>query len=367
VSEAAASGRCPPPSTSRRPPIPAIRKAFAAIAVTTMAIVSLAGCATARNVTAAQKLDRAVQKLGEEHSLSFELTLDADTSTLKSLDADAALGQQMPDQVAEFLADARISVSVQSRKPLKESADQDLIGMAMKIGSSADGDAIEYRLVGDYLYLRADPQTLEQMTGGNVPSADEVPESATALRHILAGDWVKIAASGIEQNALTSAARSAPTTAPAGTQRDQVMKALRDVIARQAEFRDTGKKDGVDHITATAPLRTLLTELIDEIRPLAGTMAPGTGLPTDKELRSVPNQKITADFSLKDGALTEVSVNLAKLAKNAHDAKLALVLRVGTGEQITKPAGATQVDPGALMQELIGGLEAQAVPGSDPL
>jgi hypothetical protein len=272
----------------------------------------------------------------------------------------------MPDQVAEFLAGTRISFSVQSRKPLEESAGQDLTGMAMKIGNQY-GDLLEYRLVGEYVYLRADAQAIEKMTGGSVPSAGELPENADALRHVLNGEWVKVATSDLTQDAVPgqeSEAPSAPTT-PGEARHKQVMKGLRDVIASEVEFNDAGIRGGTDHVTATAPFRTLLTELMDEIRPLAGDIPPGASLPTDKDLKSAPNQKVTADFSIKAGALTEVSVDLAKLVKNAQDKKLALVLRFGKGGQATAPAGATEVDLAALMQELFGGSEPSFLPGGD--
>jgi hypothetical protein len=284
--------------------IPAIRKAFAATAVATMVLAGSAACGIAANPNAAQRLGQAVDNLGKQRSLSVELDLDADPATLKSLDTSAAPGEEMPDQVAEFLAGTRISFSVQSRKPLEESAGQDLTGMAMKIGNQY-GDLLEYRLVGEYVYLRADAQAIEKMTGGSVPSAGELPENADALRHVLNGEWVKVATSDLTQDAVPgqeSEAPSAPTT-PGEARHKQVMKGLRDVIASEVEFNDAGIRGGTDHVTATAPFRTLLTELMDEIRPLAGDIPPGASLPTDKDLKSAPNQKVTADFSIKAGVI----------------------------------------------------------------
>ena len=306
-----------------------------------------AACSTAENLTAAQRLDQAVDQLDKERSLSFELDLDADAATLKSLDADA--GEEMPDQVAEFLAGTRISVSVQSKKPLEESSDKDITGMAIKV-SGPDGNLLEYRRVGDWAYLRADAQVIGKATGGSLPTADDLPDSATALKHVLNGEWVK-ASTGGPQPGPGSVSPKADEN-----RQQRVMKGLRGIIAREVEFKDAGRRDGADHITATAPFRTLLTELFDELRPLAGDLPPGSTLPTAKDLKGAPNEKVTADFSLKNGSLTEVSVDLARLAKTPQGSTFALVLRVGKGEQATAPASATQVDPDALMQELFGGL-----------
>lgn len=102
----------PPPPDPSETAITAIRKTLAVAAVVLAGTVA---CGTAENLTAAQKLDKAVDKLGQQTSLSFELGLDSDAATLKALDSGAAPGEEMPDQVAELLAGARVSVSVQSK------------------------------------------------------------------------------------------------------------------------------------------------------------------------------------------------------------------------------------------------------------
>lgn len=341
--------------------ISAIRKTLTATAVATVVLAGSAACGTVENLSAGQKLDRAFDKLGEEHSLSFELDLDADAKTLKALDADAEPGEEIPDEVAELLSGGRISVSMQSKKPLAESGDKDITGMAMKF-SSPDGDLFEYRLVGKYTYFRADVDGFAKMTGSPMPSADELPESAGAFKKLLEGEWVKVATKDLEKTrdemdemqGPEAGEPSAEPTLDAKTQK-KLMKALREVVAREVDFQTADGKDGAEHITATAPFRTLLTELIDEIRPLAKDLPPGAELPTDNNLKDAPNKKVTANFTLRNGALTEVSVDLAKLAEDAKVKKLALVLRMGKGEKATAPAGATEVKMDELMESFVGG------------
>ncbi|MCX4821446.1 hypothetical protein OG883_16350 [Streptomyces sp. NBC_01142] len=326
-----------------------------------MVLAGSAACGTVENLSAGQKLDRAFDKLGKEHSLSFELDLDADAKTLKALDADAEPGEEIPDEVAELLSGGRISVSMQSKKPLAESGDKDITGMAMKF-SSPDGDLFEYRLVGKYTYFRADVDGFEKMTGSPMPSADDLPESAGAFKKLLEGEWVKVATKDLEKTrdemdemqGPEGGKPSAEPTLDAKTQK-KLMKALREVIARKVDFQTADGKDGTERITATAPFRTLLAELIDEIRPLSKDLPPGVELPTDKDLKEAPNKKVTAHFTLRNGALTEVSVDLAKLAEDAKVKKLALVLRMGKGEEATAPAGATEVKMDELMESFVGG------------
>ncbi|MEW2493795.1 hypothetical protein AB0942_09640 [Streptomyces nodosus] len=201
--------------------IPAIRKTLTATALVGAVLTGAAACGTGQELSEAQKIDRAVDKLGEQRSLSMELDLDTDAATLKALDAKADPGNPMPTEAAQLLADARVSLSVQSKKPLKDSGEKDLIGMAVKL-SSADMDLIEYRVAGDYAYLRADA-------------------------------------------------------------------------------------------------------------------------------------KATADFALKYGQLTEVTINLAKLAENAKVKKFDLVVRLGKGATVTAPSQATEVTMEELTQQFLGG------------
>jgi hypothetical protein len=259
----------------------------------------------------------------------------------------------MPEQVAELLAGARVAVSVQSKKPLQDSSDTDITGMAMKV-SGPDGDLLEYRQIGDWAYLRAGVKSLEKASGSQLPAPEDLPPNATDLKKVLAGGWVKMPADSLTKN--TPGKETYPSADPGARDRQKkVIKGLQQLVDREVQLKDTGTKDGADHITATAPFRTLITGLVDKLRPLAGDLPQGAKLPTSKDLKDAPNKKITADFAIKNGALSEVSVDLAPLAESAKSDKFALVLRIGKGEQATTPAQATQIDPTALAQQLFGG------------
>lgn len=349
--------------------ISAIRKTLTATAVATVVLAGSAACGTVENLSAGQKLDQAFDKLGKERSLSFELDLDTDAETLKALDAGAEPGEEMPDEIAELLSDARISVSVQSRKPLEKSGEKDFSAMAMKF-SGPDGDLFEYRLVGDYTYLRADVDALAQATGNPMPPVDELPADAGAFKKLLGGEWIKISTKELGDTGGYVTGGQAPgdeeppaePTLDAKTQK-KITKALRQVVAREVDFKTSGGSDGTEHIKATAPFRTLLTELFDELRPLTEELPPGAEVPTAKDLKDAPNEKVTADFTLRNGELAEVSVDLAGLAEKAEVEKFALVLRVGKGEKATAPAGATEVRIDELMGGFFGSMPDEAFGG----
>jgi hypothetical protein len=333
--------------------ISAIRKTLTATAVVGAVLAGSAACGTVEQLSAGQKLDKAFDKLGEKKTLSFELDLDTDAETLKALDAksEPEPGDEIPDEAAKLVSDAKITLTVESKKPLAESGEKDLVGMAMKI-SSPDGDLAEYRMVGDYIYLRADVDTIGKLTGSPVPPADELPPEAGAFKDALQGKWVKFSVKEMEKAGLGGEDEDSPSPAPsldAKTQK-KLMKSLREVVAREVKLKTADGDGDTEHITATAPFRTLMTKMIGEIRPLAKDLPPGMDLPTEKDLKDAPNAKVTADFTLKNGELSEVNVDLAKLAETAKVKKLGLVLRMSDGTKPTAPADAKVLDLKEMMQ-----------------
>ncbi|MFI9150510.1 hypothetical protein [Streptomyces sp. NPDC053367] len=310
-------------------------------------------------LSAGRKLDQAFDELGKEKTISFELDLDTDAETLEALDAssDPEPGEEIPDEAAELLSGAKISVTLQSKKPIGESGEKDYVGMAMKV-STKDGDLVEYRIVGDYTYIRSDTDSLGKALGAPVPSAADLPPDAGGLKKVLEGEWVKIDTKEMEEagGAMGAEPGTEPEPQPtldAKTQK-KLVEALRRTIAGEVDFKSAGEKDGSEHITATAPFRTLMTELFDEIRPFTKDLPPGMDLPTDKELADAPNTDVTADFTLDDGELTEVRVDLAELAENTEVKKLGLVVRMSEGQKPTAPTGATELD----IEEVLGGFGA---------
>ncbi|MDX3458580.1 hypothetical protein PV396_42760 [Streptomyces sp. ME02-8801-2C] len=330
-----------------------------ATAVVGAVLAGSAACGTVEQLTAGKKLDEAFEKLAKEKTISFELDLDTDARSLKALDAsmDPEPGEEMPTAIADLFSGAKVSVTVQSIKPIGESGEKDYVGMALKI-SNKDGDITEYRVLGDYTYIRSDVNVLGKAMGFPVPSVKDLPPEASGLKKVLEGEWVKINNKEMEQTAAEMGAEPGATPAPESTldakAQKQILEALRETVAREVDFKTAGDKDGSEHITATAPFRTLITEFLGEIRPLAKNLPPGMELPRDEDLKDAPNAKVTADFTLKNGELTEVSVDLAKLAKNAKVKKLSLVVRMSEGQKPTAPVGATELN----MDEILGGFGA---------
>lgn len=339
-----------------------MRKTLTTTAVAGMVLAGTAACGTVENLSAGQKLDNAFDKLGEERSLAFELDLDTDAASLKALDAEQSEpGEEMPAEIAELLSEGTISVSMHSKKPIKDSGEKDFTAMAMKL-SGPDGALLEYRLVGDWIYARVDAATLGEMSGSPLPPASELPPEAGAFKKLLEGGWIKLSKKEMEKTGknmsgaegLGAEEPSAEPSLDAKTQK-KLTDALKKAVAENVDLTTSGGSDGTEHIKATAPFRTLLTELFDALKPLQKDLPIGDELPTAKDFADAPNKKVSADFTLKNGELTEVSVDLAKLAETAKVKKFALVLRVSEGEKPEAPAGATELNIEELMTSMLSG------------
>ncbi|MFF8830474.1 hypothetical protein [Streptomyces sp. NPDC015131] len=264
----------------------------------------------------------------------------------------------MPDEAADLLAGAKFSFTIESKKPLDQSGEKDYTGAAMKV-TTPEGTLAELRQVGDWAYLRTDPKALEKVAGEPMPDAKELPPEAGAFKDVLEGKWVKFNTKDAEKAAGETAGGPAGKPSPEPTldakTQEKLLDSLRKVVANEVDFATGKNADGTEHITATAPFRTLVTELVGELRPLAKELPTGMDLPTDKELKEAPDAKVTADFALKNGELKEVRVDLAKLAEDAKVKKFGLVMRIGGGERPTAPAGAKELDIAGLMQGMFAG------------
>lgn len=248
--------------------------------------------------------------------------------------------------------------------------------MAMKVSTSG-GDLLEYRVVGDYTYLRSDVRKLTEAMGVPMPPADELPAEAGAFKKALEGEWVKFdteemekagqelgaePGSGPAEKGAGGGKPSAEPTLDAKTQK-KLLEALRSVVARDVDFKTAGGEDGTERISATAPFRTLITDLVDEIRPLSKELPPGVELPTGSDLKDAPDSKVTADFTLKNGELKEVYVDLAPLAENTKVDKFGLSLKLSAGIAPVAPAGATELK----MDELMGAFAGATTPTDEEL
>ncbi|MET7745838.1 hypothetical protein [Streptomyces sp. NPDC005385] len=355
-----------PPGVTEETTITAIRKTVTAAGCTVALLTTAAACGTVENLTAGQKVDRAVDRLGEQKSLSFRLDLDADADTISALGGDADPDEALPPEAAKALSALHVDVSVKSKKPLADSGEKDLLGTSLKV-SGADGVLAEYRVVGDFTYYRADMKALGRTMGFPMPSADDLPPSEKEMKKVLQGDWVKIDTKALEdaQNPAGGSKRAGGAGDVDARTQKKILDAVATVIGRKVTFRTKDGADGVEHVVATGNFRALVTGVIAKLRPLQDNLPAGMELPTAKDLKGAPDKKVSVDFTLKNGDLRQIRIDLAALADAPKGSKLPLVLKLAESGDVSAPKGATELPadkfpgagPGALGGGMLGGGE----------
>ncbi|MFF4347896.1 hypothetical protein [Streptomyces sp. NPDC001530] len=325
--------------------ITVIRKTVTAAGCAAVLLATAAACGTVQNLTAGQKVDHAVDRLGEQKSLAFQLDLAADPDALTALAGDADSEDALPPEFAKLLSGLRVDVAVKSKKALADSGEKDLIGTSMKI-AGAEGVLVEYRVVGDFTYYRADMKAVGKAMGVPMPSADDLPASEKEFRKVLEGDWVKMntqdLAKGQESSGSSKSSADGADDIDAKTQR-KIVAAVRGVIAHDVTFHAEDGRDGTERVVAKANFRELIRGVFDKLRPLEGDLPPGTDLPSDKDLKDAPNKKVAVDFTLKNGDLTQVKVDLSVLADDPKAPKLPLILKFSEAGDVSAPSGATEI------------------------
>ncbi|MGW0708733.1 hypothetical protein ACWD4G_22760 [Streptomyces sp. NPDC002643] len=323
---------------------PVIRRTVTGIGCTAAALVTVAACGTVQNLTAGQKVDNAVERLGEQKSLAFGLELDAEPEDLTALAGKDS--EELPPEMAKFLTGMRVDVSVKSKKALADSGEKDIVGVGMKV-SGDDGVLVEYRVVGDYTYFRADMQAVGDAMGVPLPTDDELdqlPESEQYVRPLFEGEWVKIETAAMEEAAEDAGAGSGGSDELDAKTQKKVLDAVRGVVAREVDFTTKEGEDGTEVITAKANFRDLLTGVFDKLKPLQDELPPGAELPTAKDLKDAPDRNVAVDFTLKNGDLTRVETDLAVLADDPKGAKAPLVLTFDKNTtDLTAPKNATEI------------------------
>ncbi|NBE50106.1 hypothetical protein [Streptomyces boluensis] len=329
------------------PAITAIRTTLIATGCAAVVLAGTTACDPIESASAGRQVDDAVAKLGEQHSLSVELSLDADPATLEELvgRSDGVRGGDGPPPgFGAFLGEARLQVALRSKKPLADTREKDFSGKSMKI-AGADGTLVEYRALGEDTYYRADLRAFGELAKVPMPSAGDLPPQAGSLRSVLEGDWIRVA-----PGTLPGPAQRQRTDEKA---RGKLLKGIQRVLAREVTFKGDTDADGTGRIKAKAHARSLLKGIVNKLEPMADELPPGSELPTAKDFKSLPNKPVTVEFEIENGKLRQVTFDLAQLADKSDGlqkgTELPLTVKFGTAGKIERPADATELKPADLM------------------
>ncbi|MBH5335446.1 hypothetical protein IHE55_11815 [Streptomyces pactum] len=345
------------PTASRVPGRPVARRTSAVAGCAAVLAVTLAGCGEAGNVPPGERLNGAVERLGERESLSVSFRLDAPPERMAELLDIAPTGPGSGGE-APAVDGLRVRFEVRAKKPIAEAGEKDLVGARLTFGTR-DADLAEYRMVGTSVYYRADFGAFAELAGG--PEGGPFGEE---LDKRFGDKWFRVDTDELTEDGpfdgfgpgakrKGKADGTAPGLSPA--QGQKVLDALRTAVADGVTVEDRGTRDGVTHVVATGSARQLLTGVVDALRPVAGELPGGEDLPTAKDLRDVPDEEVSLDFSVRDGALTGIGADLAPLVDGGREGeKFPVGVEFGAAGEITAPPAADTVRPEEMFQEFLG-------------
>jgi hypothetical protein len=300
------------------------------------AVVALAGCGGSDSApdTPKSELVASVTQLGQADALTTTVRLDASPAALRALAGSG--GKPVSRSTLASLASARLVV-----ENTAGSGD----GRSYSVRAITGGQTvIELRVVSGVLYVKGDVHgllallhkqgALKELKASPTP----LPQFVTAL---VDGRWVSLQAGAL--SALGSLAGTDSSADP--SQGPKLLAALRDVFQRDVTAKKVGSDPALDHLVLTGDLRTIAA---DVKASLAGAV-PGGAVLTDKlSATDLPKRTIRLDAWVKDGALTQLTVDLAQFTDAGNVPSGTAVPLTFTfdrsGADIVAPPDATPVD-----------------------
>ncbi|MEV4433700.1 hypothetical protein [Streptomyces sp. NPDC049555] len=342
-----------------------------------MAIIAAGStaCDPSNSLSTAAKVKQAFDKLGKQKSLSLEIGFDANADQIFK----AMQGQDdFTRDDAAMLAKMKLDYSFGSDTALKDAkADDKSFKYGMQLGESGK-PVLEARQLDNKSYFRVDLKAVMAFAEkhGKKPGsgdaegkameklirqADQLPDSLGGAKNALKGEWVSLDKATLEEFAKSmDKSGSGKSTQPDPETQKKVYEVLQRALVDNAEVKDAGKKNGVEHVTATVPANKVAKDFAEGLKPLKdklGAKAPSLDK-LDKDLDELDKKKdknLVFDLSIKDGMLAGLSLDAAQFNDDAKGEDklqgplpIAITFKDGAAA-LTAPAGAKELKPQDLM------------------
>jgi hypothetical protein len=340
------------------------RRLTSMAAVATVAAIVATGCGggSGSKSTASQDPKAAfstgLSGLSETDVLTITLKLDTTGDKLVGFAKES--GDTLDPNVAQQIATADVVFETKSADGTKFSAVKPgtSVKTAARIAIQDGGQTLaELRVLSDALYAQADVKTLLDLFQQKKTAyadltarAAQMPAFAQAL---VQGKWVSL-----DLHALKALAGQfgGANASPNAQQTQKLLADLKSVLSKDVTVARVGADDQGDHLRLTSQSRTFVSDFMQAVTAdiPAASLATGSFKPS-----TVPDHSVVVDAWVKDGSLTKLSVDVVQFAKPS-DVKpgdsLPVVLTFDrTGDDISKPAGATSIDTTQLFT-LLGSL-----------
>jgi len=339
------------------------RRLTSLAALATVAALALAGCGNGSGGSSTASKDpktafaTGLSGLSDTDVLTVTLKLDTTPDALIGFAKES--GDTLDAQTAQHVATAALVFETKTSDGTKLSDIKPgtKVNAATRIAIQDDCKGLgELRSVDQGLYLQADVKTLLDLFGQSKSYADltaRANQMPPFVKAFVNGEWVVL-----DLNALKALAGQfgGAAASPSTQQAQKLLTDLKAVIGKDVTVTRVGTDAQGDHLKLTTQSRAFVTDLVQTV----GSDLPAASLATGSfKPANVPDHSIVVDAWVKDGVLSKLSVDVAQFAKPSEvkpGDSLPVVLQFDqSGEDISKPAGATPVDTTQLFT-LLGSL-----------
>jgi hypothetical protein len=353
------------------------RTMAAMLAVGTVSALALSACSStgtagaggvANAKTPVEALAASVTNLSAQKAASFEVSLVPDSAMIAAMSKDATGKDATVIKALFSNGGLDVKVAVSADKALKDlkATDSPNADFQVSLGGKS---YIEVREVAGALYAKIDVPDILTLAGtpssvvtgqlGQLPAAVQGPAQA-----VLGGGWISVSAADLKS--LTALASSLggstdlqPTVgAPNSAAAAQFASALVTALTKDTTVVDKGN----GQLQVSGKTRAVAQDLLQAYQPLLSgvpSQLKSSFTKTQQDLSKIPDQNITFDVWIKNGALSEIKIDLAQLmtAANTGGGHLPLDAKFGNGGgAISAPSGATAIDIKSIIASLGAGL-----------
>ena len=326
------------------------RRRWSTALATLVAVAGLVGCGGSSGGGGSAKGDvlTSIDGIANADRLTTTIQLDTTPATLQTLAQSS--GSSLSNNLASALAGASIVI-----ERAKSGG-----GSALDIQAAAGGATlVELRAVDKTLFLQGDVRGILTLIGKPKIYANlkaQTKSMPSFVQAAVTGQWVSLPAATLNSLATLTGgtpASSAPGSGP------KLLGDLKRAIDKDVAITKAGSDSRGTHYVMHADTKALADDVRASISgSLPGGPAIGQRVPTN-----VKHQTFSFDAWVKDGSLSELSINLLQFgdtSKVPSGTTLPLTITfTKTGNDITAPAGATPVDLSQL-GTLIGALQGGA-------
>jgi|GEM_PF-4929184 hypothetical protein len=355
-----------------------MRKGLAAAGVVALISVGSVACGTDNPTTPQGKIGDAFAKLGKQSTVTLDLSFDGTSDQIYSAMKDE---DDFTQADATLLSSLHITVGASSKQQFNllshaKTADGTSSDVALTTEDGGGTTLLEFRTIGQKVYLRFDVKGLEKLDVNPSSSdtasidkfnsqfldqADSLPASLASVKAALKGQWVSIDPKSYEQFAQSLGGQTGDDSGATADQlsnlkfdaatRKQVTDAVRAALTKNATYKDLGSKDGADHVQVSVPARQFAKDLDTGLAPVIQKF-PGvkdSDITAFEDADSVPDKTVTADVAIKGGSLSAITFNVGQLDSSVVGSLPLKLAFDGSAKAITAPAGAQVLNPQDIM------------------